>query len=240
MNDVAGSSRFHRRRLVARLTSLRWWILALVALAVVGICAWVLLFSAQFAAEEVAVHGDSTVSVQAVQSAADVSMGTPLLRLDLNEIRDRVASLPAVQSVTVNRSWPHTVSISITERQPVAAIHRGGHWWVMDVQGVLFQQTRHRAEGLPVVAVRSSAGSSAVVEAASVISSLPADLLAETKRLTARSMDSITLRLTSKSSVIWGSSAESDRKVEVLQALRRHVDAPMYDVSVPGQPTTSN
>ena len=111
---------------------------------------------------------------------------------------------------------------------------------MMDAHGVVFRRTGHRDGSVPVVAVPAKASSDAVAEAASVISSLPSGLISQTKRLTARSMDSVTLRLKDKSSVVWGNSAESDRKVEVLEAMLVHIKAKQYDVSVPEQPTTSN
>ncbi len=232
-------SRFNRRRLTTKLVALRPMLIGAAVVALAGFGAWVVLFSSWLAAQHVSVVGESTLSAQTVQAAADVSIGTPLVRLDVGQIQARVAALPAVRSVTVRRSWPDTVSISITERTAVAAIHRNGSWWVLDDQGVLFRTTPARDRGVPVIAVPRKAGADAVREAATVVGSLPAAMLAETKRLTASSMDSITLRLKDKTSVVWGSSAESHLKVEVAQALLAHTKARIYDVSVPEQPATS-
>jgi cell division protein FtsQ len=231
-------SSVRRRRLLARLTTRRPLLVA-AAVLLLGFAAWTILFSSWFAARQVAVVGERTLSADAVATAARVPVGTPLARLDLSQIEARVAALPAVGSVSVSRSWPHTVSIQITERQAVAAIRRDGGWWVVDAHGVPFRRTAQRDQTVPLVAVPPRAGGDAVEEAASVISSLPASLLAQTRRLTAHSMDSITLRLKDKSSVVWGNAAESDRKVEVLEAMLAHIKAAQYDVSVPEQPTTS-
>ncbi len=239
MNPSTSSSTFQRRRLSSRVKALRPLLLAVVTLAAVGFGAWAVFFSSWLAAEHVAVRGESTVAERDVEAAARVTMGTPLSRLDLDPIRDRVAALPAVRTVTVHRAWPNTVTIDITERQPVAAIHRGGAWWVLDDEGVIFRRTPRRETRLPVIAVGSRAGVEAVREAASVVVTLPRDLLSRTRRLAAASMDSITLRLKDDSVVIWGSAAESDRKVEVLEALLANVKASTYDLSVPEQPTTS-
>jgi cell division protein FtsQ len=180
------------------------------------------------------------MSTEQVVAAASVDVGTPLVRLDLDAIRQRVAELPAVAEVTVHRSWPHTVSIDITERQPVAAVYRERSWWVMDATGVVFRRLGEREVDLPVVSVPARVETAALQEVATVVKALPAPLLDRVRRFTARSMDSITLRLKDKSTVIWGSAAESDRKVEVLGVLLDQVKAAVYDVSVPEQPTTSN
>jgi cell division protein FtsQ len=74
-------------------------------------------------------------------------------------------------------------------------------------------------------------------EVATVVESLPASVIDSLKRVHARSMDSIALMLRDNREVVWGSAAESNRKVKVLAILMRQ-RARVYDVSVPEQPTT--
>jgi cell division protein FtsQ len=50
--------------------------------------------------------------------------------------------------------------------------------------------------------------------------------------------DSITLRLGNGDAVVWGSAQDAKRKARVLMALLRR-PATVYDVSVPGLPTTT-
>jgi cell division protein FtsQ len=239
MNPSDSVSRFDRRRLVSRLTRIRAAVAAVVVLVVVAAFAWAVFFSPWLAADRVAVAGARTVSAREVEAAADVPVGTPLARVDLNRIRAAVARLPVVSSVSVHRSWPHTIAIAITERQPVASLYRGGTWWVLDKHGVVFRETRQRSVAMPVVAVARSAGPEVMPDAARVAAALPRDLASVTRRITAATMDSITLRLKDGGVVNWGSAGESDRKVEVLRALLAHTKAHSYDVSVPGEPTTS-
>ena len=54
-----------------------------------------------------------------------------------------------------------------------------------------------------------------------------------------KSLDAIDLRLRDGRTVVWGSAAESADKAEVLDALLKRPHAQRYNVSVPGQPTTS-
>jgi cell division protein FtsQ len=239
MNPTDSVARFNRRRLVRRLTPFRKALVAVVVLGVVAACAWAVLFSPWLAANKVAVAGARTVSARQVEAAADVPVGTPLVRVDLARIRAAVAKLPAVDSVTVHRSWPHTIAIAITERQPVASLYHAGTWGVLDEHGVVFRETRDRSAAIPVVAVARSAGPEVLPDVARVAADLPQDLVSATRRITAATMDSITLRLKDGAVVNWGSAAESDRKVEVLRALLAHTKAGTYDVSVPGEPTTA-
>lgn len=232
------ASKFSRRRWLGRVTRLRPILLGLTLLAAATFAGWVLLSSSWLATEQVNVAGERTVSDREILAAADVGLGTPLLRLDLDAVDERVSALRPVAEVTVHRSWPHTVTITVTERVPVAAIYRVGSWWVVDNEGVLFRRTDERVAELPLVRVSQRAGPSALREAATVIGALPPDLVGRLRHLTASSMDSLTLTLKDGREVRWGSAAQTDQKVQVLNVLLAR-QAQVYDVSVPAHPTTA-
>lgn len=201
-----------------------------------------LLASSQFAANQVTVSGASALSQREVLAAADVAKGMPLLRVDLEAIHDQVADLPEVADVTVNRSWPDTVSIVVTEREPLAVVEARSLWWAMDEEGVLFEKTADRSElprRLPEVAVNPREAADTRRSVAAVVEALPPNILAKVRRVTAQSMDSITLHLNEATTVTWGSSAESAAKAEVLAILLTRSDARLLDVSVPQFPTSS-
>jgi cell division protein FtsQ len=238
MTSAAETARFARRAWRRRIVALRPIAIIGGALAIVGVCVYAFYFSSWLAASDVSVAGEETLTARQVARAADVDLGTPLARLDLSAIEDRVARLPAVASVSVHRSWPHTVSIEVIERQPLAAVMRGGAWWVMDDQGVVFERTPERDAALPVVQVASKAPPEATAEAAKVVAALPSAVLDDVRRITAHSMDSIELRLRDHSVVRWGSADDTERKAQVLSVLLDQVKASVYDVSVPEQPTT--
>ncbi|MGH3472759.1 MAG: cell division protein FtsQ/DivIB [Nocardioidaceae bacterium] len=230
--------RFARRRWHGRLLGIRTAVISLVLAVVLAFGAWVVLFSSWLAVDAVVVSGEQTLSKQAVVSAAAVPMGTPLARVNLDDISTRVARLPAVASVSVHRSWPNTIDIHITERRPVANIHRQGAWWELDRTGVIFRKIPARANGLPVIELHSQVDPETLAATAAVVTALPANLLNQVRRIKAHSMDSIRLQLNDGRVVVWGSSAESPMKVRVLAALLQR-KAHLYDVSVPTNPTTA-
>ena len=236
--QLQGASAFSRRLWHRRLRRLRPVLVVGALVGVAALAAWVLLGSAWLTAEQVTVKGQQTLSDGRILAAANVDLGTPLLRLDLDAVDERVSALPAVAEASVHRAWPHTVAITVTEREPVAAVHRSSVWWVMDEEGVLFRRTSEREAELPLVDVGSRADDSVLGETASVVAGLPSDLLDRVRRLTASSMDSITLTLKDGREVRWGSAAETPEKVRVLSVLLSQ-RAKVYDVSVPAQPTTS-
>lgn len=237
MEVQSESFRFTRRQWTRRLRSARPWLLTAAAVGALALAAWGVFFSSLLATERVDVGGTAIVSADEVRVAAAVDLGMPLARVDLDGVRSRIEALPAVQSVTVHRGWPHTLEITVKERTPLVTVPKHGRWFAMDRAGFLFRPTPTRDTVLPVVALAPAADESARQEVASVVAALPGDLLDVTRRVKARSMDSITLALDDGREVKWGSAEESDRKVEVLAVLLEQ-RASVYDVSVPEQPTT--
>jgi len=203
----------------------------------VALGAWALLFSSWLATQHVDVSGNDIVPARDVIRAAGIQDGTPLLRVNLDAVRQQVAALPAVATVNVHRGWPHTIEITVTERTPLAAVLSHGSWYGMDKTGVLFHPLAVRDPALPIVALAPGADAAARAEVASVVRALPPNLLSSMRRMKARSMDSITLVLSDGRHVVWGSADESARKVDVLAVLLKQ-RAAVYDVSVPEEPTT--
>ena len=111
--------RYRRRRLAAALSAL----LLFVGL---GLTGRILLYDLGLAdVQDVRVTGAAVVPVRDVLAAAAVTPGGPLAAVDLAGVADRVARLPAVESVRVGRDWPHTVAVDLTERVPVAVARNG-------------------------------------------------------------------------------------------------------------------
>jgi cell division protein FtsQ len=228
---------FARRRWLQRLRRFRPLLYAVLLLVLVGGGTWLLLFSSVVTVREVSVRGNQTMSSVRVEAVAKAPMGKQLARVDLAAIRARVESMPQVKSVTVSRSWPHTIAISIIERTPVAVVDRGAGLQAVDHDGVLFGRYAHQPDDLPLIATAGDVKSEALAEAARVVTSLRSDIAAKVDRVDVESVDRIRLRLTGGRTVMWGSAEQSAQKAAVLAAL---LDQPgnEIDVSVPGRPTT--
>lgn len=220
--------------------SVRWLVALTIVIAAAAGC-WAIFFSSWLAAHRVDVTGTQTLSPDDVVAAADVPLGTPLLRIDLGAVEARVASLPAVARVTVHRDWPSAVVVQVVERQPVASTLVARAWWAVDAEGVLIRPLPRREDTLPVVTARGPMADreSVRAEATQVLAALPASLLDSVHGVSATSMDSVMLHLDSGRLVEWGSSTDSTQKADVLALLMEQAPAAVYDVSVPALPTTS-
>ncbi|MEJ7629696.1 MAG: FtsQ-type POTRA domain-containing protein [Nocardioidaceae bacterium] len=232
---VDSQTLFGRRRWRWRLTVWRPWLLTAALLLAVALAGWVVLFSSWLAMRSVEVNGAHEVARSDVTTAARITPGTPLARVDLDAVEARVEAIPEIAAATVRRGWPHTIVITVAERQPVATVHRDGSWRLMDKAGVVYDTTAGRDPAEPVVEIDAGPAAEILPQVAQVLGVLPRDLAAQTRRVTASSVDSITLHLRDGTEITWGSAAESAQKATVLRALMRR-SAAAYDVSVPSQP----
>ena len=116
----------------------RRWLIPAVVVVVVIVAALVVYVSPLFHVRSVEVEGTRNLSADEVQEASGVREGENQVRLDTGAAASRVSGLPWTDSVTVSRSWPSTVHISVTEHEAVGVIDDGGQPAVVDRQGRVF------------------------------------------------------------------------------------------------------
>lgn len=238
MND-----RFTARRLDVRRH--RWFRFAVAGLVLVLalLVVWLVWFSSVLSARSVEVEGLTSLTAEQVDEVAEVPLDGPLASIDVTGITARVKTMPRVQAVEVSRSWPHTVSIEITERTAVTWMSIDGEFRGVDRFGVDFRTYDKAPKKLveSKITVDDPAQRLQTLEAvARVADRIRRDDPALDKQLrliSAESKDSVRLGLTKGRAVTWGSTAEPDRKLEVLDTLLG-IEASEYDVSAPDQPTT--
>jgi cell division protein FtsQ len=230
--------RFARRQWARRWLTLRYVVVLLVLVGLVAAGVWAVWFSSWLSVRGVDVEGAAQLSSAEVRTAAAVPTGEPLAGVDLDQVRSRVEALAGVRSADVTRQWPDTVRVRIEERVALAVVEIGGRTRGMDAAGVVFRDYTKAPAGLPRVQTSTSTRSDALQEAAEVIAALPGDLAPRVDHVEVETVDQISLVLGDGRTVAWGSSQDSDTKAQVLAVLLKR-PAQKYDVSVPGQPTTS-
>jgi cell division protein FtsQ len=230
----SSEQRFARRAWSRRWATVRRVVLLLLVVALVGGAGWLVFASSVLAVEQVEVSGVHTVSAERISRAAAVPLGEPLARVDVDRVRDRVEEVPVVARAEIGRSWPHTVSVEVVERTPVAVVRKDGAFSLTDAEGVMYRTVASPRRRLPVVTVGPDPQT--LPSAATVVAELPPLLARRVSHVRAATIDSIELRLRDGRSVVWGSAESSQLKAEVLESLLRR-RASVYDVSVPGAPT---
>ncbi len=99
--------------------------------------------------QDVQVRGTVTLDDDAIREAAALE-GKRYLSLDTGEAAARVRSLARVKDVKVARGFPHTASITVTERVPIGIWQIGATSYLVDGDGQVIDTTDGGAE-LPVV-----------------------------------------------------------------------------------------
>ncbi|MFM9615310.1 cell division protein FtsQ [Streptomyces sp. V2] len=215
--------------------------------------AWVLYGSPWLRVEDVSVSGTDVLTPEQVQDAAQVPLDAPLVSIDTDEIASRLErALPRIGEVDVARSWPHGVTVEVTERTPVLLIRHGSGYTEVDGEGVRFATVPQPPKGAPLLELAlANSGSTAaslrrfdedrlVREAVRAAGSLPSGVLKTTKTVKVRSYDDISLDLTDGRTVAWGSAEKGAAKARTLSALMKAApDARHFDVSVPTAPASS-
>lgn len=228
---------FARRQRARRWLTWRYVLAVLLALALVAFSVYALYFSSWLRADGVEVVGNELVTDKQLLTAAEVPTGGPLVRVDLGAIEKRVKSLAAVKEVDVSRKWPHDVRIEVVERTPIAVLDLGTRVVALDAGGTSFPAPPRAREGLPRIKVGSGADKDALREGAAVVAALAPDVARLVDHVEVRTIDEIVLVLRDGRQVAWGSADRSpDKAAVLLQLLKRK--AQVYDVSVPGAPTT--
>jgi cell division protein FtsQ len=132
--------------------------LALLCLAVAVVLApagyWILANSGAFAVSGISVSGGGTIVGAEVRAAAAGAVGgRSLLQVDAGDVARAVERLPYVRTATVDRSFPHTLSIRITTYRPAAAVRSGTTVYLVSSDGRVLSEGAPENSRLPVVRV---------------------------------------------------------------------------------------
>jgi cell division protein FtsQ len=223
-----------RRRRSRRRKALAFIVILLV-LALLGGSLWTLYFSTVLVTKRVNVVGTFDLTAAQVSLAAQVPLGVPLARQDVDTIAQRTSTLPAIETATVIRDWPSTITVAIVERRPVLAVRQPEGYVLIDKSGVAYQ-TQQVLPPKVVLAVVNPGDKPLLTEMATVAAALPNKLRSSVDRMTASNRDSIALLLESGHIVSWGSSSDSELKAQVVTALLKQEPMSYVDVSSPHNP----
>ncbi|MCL2735342.1 MAG: FtsQ-type POTRA domain-containing protein [Propionibacteriaceae bacterium] len=231
---IRARHRARSRRRAIRVTV----IVAAVVLVLGGM--WAVWLSNWFVARSVDVTGTSQISAEQIVATAQVPLGTPLARVDLEAIRERVIQEPVVADAKVSRELSGVIRIDVTERAPAYAIVTGSQVMLVDATGKGYLLLDSLPEPLPIVTIANpgtDASQRLMADAAVIITALPDSVRSQMLSMGAQTPDTFTINLTSGAQILWGSCDDSALKAQVIDGLI-HVPASYYDVSAPTHPAT--
>ena len=214
----------------------RWpWVLALVLVgALLAGAVYAVFFSPLLGVRSVTIAGAPDEVTAKVRAVVDVPDGTPLARIDLDDIAVSVESVPEVADVEVARGWPETLAIEVTPRVPVAVTSANGQFWLLDATGDPYLAVSAPPAGLITVQlVAPGAGDPSTSAALAVAASLSPEFRAQVAIVSARTTFDVELTLVDGKRVIWGEASDSARKMQILPALLAAQGGTEYDITDP-------
>lgn len=229
--DWAARRRRRRRMIVG-------WLALLVVLALaLGAVAYL---TPLLAVDRVNVKGTKIIDAASVRKlVAGEVKGVPLPRVSDHDVSQAVLDkYPVAKDVDVGKSLPRSVTVTITERKPVAATGSPGDYKLIDGDGVTVTTASTPPKKLPVLDIDvSTAGAGAVRAALSAIDALPEHIANQVESVSATSSSSVEFTLRSGLKIRWGDGHNGKLKAKVLGMLMK-TDATYINVSVPKEPTT--
>ncbi|WP_131104172.1 cell division protein FtsQ/DivIB [Ornithinimicrobium sufpigmenti] len=131
-----------------RRTLLTW--LTVVALLAAGVI-FLFFFSSAFVVKDLQVSGGREEVQESAVALAQIPNGRPLARVAEGAVGERVLTDTRIAAVSVERDWPSTVRLTITEREPVLALTDGTSTWLADAGGVVYEQVTEHSNKLPLL-----------------------------------------------------------------------------------------
>ncbi len=234
--------RFERRAAAARRRPRLIAGLALALVVLVGGLFWLGWYSSLATADRVQVEGVAGSAAVEVEKVADVPLGTPIMRVDTGGVADRLISHRAYSSVSVSRSLPHTIVISVTPRVAVlAAKNPKGQVELVDKYGMSFRIVAEAPKGIPLVTAGSEQVTAAgLTGAIRALAALDPKTRAGVSSVTVGASDQVSFILSTKAgrrTVIWGGAGEEQVKSRLVAILTTEPGT-VIDVSVPNSPVT--
>ncbi|TCK25032.1 cell division protein FtsQ/DivIB [Pseudonocardia endophytica] len=236
-SDRAPRTPFRRRRIAAGV------VVAVLVLAALAWAAWWALARFGPGVEEVSVSGTRVIAQNDVRAAAGVPTGTPLAAVDTGAVSSRVSGIPGVAQADVSRRWPHTLSIVVLERMPVAIADSPDGPQLVDATGLAYRPLPDPAPRLPKLALpRVLPGDPSTAAALAVVEALPQPVRDQVDSVVlGPTGTTLELVLTENRRVLWGRWADSDptttaRRAAILGPLLTR-EGTVYDVSSADLPT---
>nr|WP_241429235.1 FtsQ-type POTRA domain-containing protein [Agrococcus sp. ARC_14] len=187
---------------------------------------------------EVQVEGAERIDAALVEDALADQLGQPIATVTEQGVAERLQVIPQIESFRLDVVPPSTVIVRLVERMPVAIIETDGGASVIDAAGVVLGQVDESTAELPTLE-GVEIGTEQFEAVATVLVSVPSEVLVETERIEAPTPSDIRLTLVSGQTVQWGGPEQSPLKADVVAALMETQDpaaAAVLDVRAPEHP----
>jgi len=91
-----------------------------------------------FSLKTIEVSNSKRLTRDEILGLAGIEPGKDLLRMNLKHMGEHILQNPWVETVRINRYFPSAISISVTEREPLAVVNMG-YIYYLDKKGTVFK-----------------------------------------------------------------------------------------------------
>ncbi|QBJ94866.1 FtsQ-type POTRA domain-containing protein [Rhodococcus sp. ABRD24] len=212
------------------------FLLSGVAVTIVAVLFAVLWFSPLMSVRKIEFVGDGVLTEEELLPVLGIAEGTPLLQIDTGAAARRIAGNPRVAEARVQRNYPSTVRLTVTERIPVAFFDSPQGTHLLDSDGVDFAIEPPPFGTVRLVTPAPGSEDPATTAALGVLEALPPLVRGQVAEVAAPTISSVSVRLMDGRVVVWGGVDNSTRKSAVVSALLTQ-PGQTFDVSSPELPT---
>lgn len=112
---------------------------AILALSGIGYAGYQALGSATFCRlKNIEVSNTKRISRDEVLALASIAPGKDMVRMNLKSMGEQIGRNPWVESVHIRRYYPDTLSVAVSEREPLAVVSMGVMYY-LDAKGIVFK-----------------------------------------------------------------------------------------------------
>ena len=154
------------------------------------------------------------------------------MSINTGTVTSQIVALPEIKSATVERGWPHSILITITERTPIAVAATAEGYNLIDSDGMNAGVVAAPPPGLLIISAQPD--SPAMTSAIQALAAIPANW--KLIGLRAVTQDSVIATLEGGVVITFGSGERASDKVDVAQALMEK-GYTLINVSAPDAPT---
>jgi cell division protein FtsQ len=238
----AGAATSRPRRLPGR-RAIRRAVALLVLLALAAGGGWWWLRDSPIAAvKDVTINGVTGPQADAIRAAlTTAAQDMSTLHVQEAGLRTAVAPYPIVADVTATGDFPHGLTITVREHEPVASLRAGGQTLAVAADGTLLRGTRNA--GLPTIAVATLPAGAHLADALAlaqvrILAAAPAALRARVTKVFTGSRG-LALQLKDGPAVAFGAAERLPAKWLSLAAVLAEPSSAggtLIDLSVPERP----
>lgn len=108
--------------------------------------------STGLAVEKIDLAGRGRTGMAEIKRAIPFDLGESILKVDLDDLRERLETIPTIKHASVSRNFPNRITIFLEEREPVAVWQHNGELKLIDELGAVMSDLNlHQYKNLPLL-----------------------------------------------------------------------------------------